>query len=123
MTHEKWIALTNDQQRLKIAKLCGLRAFYHMDGVSWVYGYRRGSGEFQGYVPKYLTDLNAMHEAEKRSTIFESWRDTKAWMNNLFRCSVLKRLPESDPDWVWLLQLEAAQRAEAFVLTLEPETP
>ena len=70
------------------------------------------------FVADYCNDLNAMHEAERTSTIFKSWRATKAWMDNLCICSDLGRLPESAPDWAFVLQASAAQRAEAFLKTI-----
>ena len=66
----------------------------------------------------FCNDLNAMHEAERTSTIFKSWRATKTWMDNLCICSDLGRLPESAPDWAFVLQATAAQRAEAFLKTI-----
>jgi hypothetical protein len=68
-------------------------------------------------IPDYLNDLNAMRSAEESSTIFESWRDTERWMNNL-SIAVLGRPCYSEPDRAFVLRATAAQRAEAFVMTM-----
>lgn len=126
MTREQWKQMTPDQRRIKVAELCGWNLHKWMglpcltdDPTEYQY-IRNGELLRESNLPDVETDLNAMHEAEQHSIIFESWRDTKIWMDNLCRCSKLGCLPESEPEWAFVLQATAAQRAEAFVLTLEP---
>jgi hypothetical protein len=65
-----------------------------------------------GYYPDYLNDLNAMHEAE--DTIRDnSW----AWLTYM---SQLNRIPSLEDEWLLAaVHATAAQRAEAFLKTLE----
>ena len=105
--------MTNEQINKAIAEVCGWKHIAFNRG--WV---ETGDGETQCVVPDYCNDLNAMHEAERTSTIFKSWRATKTWMENLCICSDLGRLPESAPDWAFVLQATPRQRAKAFLKTL-----
>jgi hypothetical protein len=99
--------MTPDEQRIAIAEACGWVAH------SWV-GYK--GRKCQGWLntktnlrslhlPDYLTDLNAMHEAEKVLT--PEQRDTYCdhLGGSLSACAFAT----------------AAQRAEAFCRTLFPE--
>jgi hypothetical protein len=72
-------------------------------------------------MPDYPNDLNAMREAEEKSTIFKSWRDTERWMQFL-ALAVLGRPCESEPDHAFVLRATARQRCEAFVRTLENQS-
>jgi hypothetical protein len=98
MKHEQWIRLTPDKQKRMVhelsghdAKLCPVHMMYECCG-------RR--------IPEYIYDLNAMFEAEKslegakRGRYYEHLLDvvTGPWS---------------------LIRLTAAQRAEAFVQTME----
>jgi hypothetical protein len=69
-------------------------------------------------VPAYEEDLNAMHEAEEQSTIFQSWRDTERWLRFL-SLATIGRACESEPDCAFVLRATARQRAEAFVKAME----
>jgi hypothetical protein len=126
--------MTNEEMNIAIAEACGLDVIQNPHGYkdrpeAWKTGLftpkaakqRRISWPSSATVkviPDYCNDLNAMHEAERTSTIFKSWRATKTWMDNLCICSDLGRLPESAPDWAFVLQASSAQRAEAFLKTL-----
>jgi len=61
-------------------------------------------------VPDYLNDLNAMHEAEQYPTLNETDGSRGRYVYNLSRCSGAEAIFST-----------AAQRAEAFALTMEPE--
>jgi hypothetical protein len=107
--------MTMGQRRLKVAKLAG----WETDGKYWWNleldktrpdnddGIRTG-------VPDYLNDLNAMHEAEQ------------VFHNNPVRSGIIPKymyethlltLTRGEPVYA-----TAAQRAEAFVLTMDKET-
>lgn len=92
--------MDKDKQRIKIAEACGWDLNH--DSQKWDYFQPNGKG-WNGPLPDYLNDLNAMHEAEK----------------------VLTRRQESDYDtflegivsgYMW--QATSEQRAEAFLDTL-----
>lgn len=77
--------ITDDEMRVKIAELCGWRKELYVDtfeGGSARMRWKNPVGEWVGYthrpaesnwLPDYLNDLNAMHEAEKTLTD-EEWR-------------------------------------------------
>ena len=120
MTHKEWIRLSELDQRIVVATLSGK---YHSDlrsalpnNVSVTHGME--ILDFAN-VPDYIQDLNAMHSAEQILNTMQSLRypTTSAW--NVYRenLSVLV----NDTDWVSLWSATAAQRAEAFVLTMSPE--
>jgi hypothetical protein len=99
--------MDQEKQRIAIANVCGLKDVRLMKS-SWLW---RGDALVYGnetLVPNYLTDLNAMHEAEKLFTnphsdkhIRQSYRN---WLHKLNRGQV------------W--SATAPQRAEAFLRTL-----
>ena len=125
MTREQWAGLTPEKQRIKVAELCG----WEYDGEYvvaagrpeervWIHSSSAWNGGWARIyeLPRYLNDLNAMHEAEKVMT------------------------PEQAIDYVWaigavidfengvpftatgnfqMMQATAAQRAEAFALTMD----
>jgi hypothetical protein len=71
-------------------------------------------------VPDYCNDLNAMHEAEKLLT------PRKRTFSELFReiryHKILGEIVRREDEFSWrTYHATAAQRAEAFVLTMEPE--
>jgi hypothetical protein len=112
--------MTNEQINIAIAEACGWNP--PPEGMGNI---THGGSKFMSskewrkvHIPNYCNDLNVMHEAERASTIFKSWRATKEWMDNLCICSNLGRLPESAPDWSFVLRASAAQRAKAFLRTL-----
>jgi hypothetical protein len=111
MTHEKWIALTPEQRRTKVAELCGWKSFPLSDGCPdyWEKGEDvRINGR---YLPDYLHDLNAMREAVNTLTDAQY---------NTF-CDLLWNFCGGASGKAGAINASAAQRAEAFVLTLEPE--
>ena len=96
MTRLDWFELTADERRVKVAKLCGCNTDRR---VSW-------RSTWEG-IPDYLVDLNAMYMAERLIEENEMQID---YMNNILDVS---------KQWA-ICHATAAQRAEAFVLTMEP---
>lgn len=127
MTHAQWIELTPVQQRIKVAELCewtDVRVAISWGGVPGVIGtcppeyrsplvWQYHGNPYNNLTPDYLNDLNAMHEAEETLD-----RD----MLGEYLAYLMKAQGETVISWR-LPFATAAQRAEAFVLTLEPETP
>ncbi len=118
MTHEKWIELSPDEQRIKIASLLGI---VDIEKTGWDTCDFCDIGLWKGRlngkvvnVPNYCKDLNAMQDA---------WRVLSSpqrvvFMTHISRFAKLKRAD------CWVLEfpgIPAAQWAEAFVLTMEPE--
>jgi hypothetical protein len=93
--------MTQDQKRIKIAEACG-----------WKTGYR--DLEAWRPLPDYFSDLNATHKAEK---VIVDW---VAYRINLSRVVGIGCAPDLDicDDIKSFLSATAAQRAEAFGLTL-----
>lgn len=139
MTHEQWIKLSPEEQRIKVAELCGWQEVrYGCDSGSYrgVVGTRPGwpigknymeelrkrpSGDFlwahnayNQMTPDYLNDLNAMHEAESIIGVGQISRYMRLLADR-------DKITDSDikrDDWA-AVHATAAQRAEAFVLTME----
>ena len=121
MNHETWAKLTDEQKRIKVAELCGYHGC-HWDGPSdyseFVPTSKDGvpKGYWLGKVPGYLNDLNAMHEALKQIT---SPAQHYTYLGILYRLYG----NTNALNWAWQEHnATAAQRAEAFVLTMEPES-
>lgn len=113
MTREQWAKLSEEEQKIKVAELCGWmydgkrvvatgrpeeNVWIHNES-SWHSGWAR---RFE--LPNYLNDLNAMHEAEKRLSPEDRGR-YEIRLGIIYYYSV------------W--HSTAAQRAEAFVLTMD----
>lgn len=110
MTHEEWVKLTPEQQRIKVAELCGWSDCYIESSDQWVWG-QSPSGDWH-VVPDYLQDLNAMHEAEANIGTNPNDEKWDRYTDNLF----ILTMPNEH-----LYRATAAQRAEAFVLTMTEE--
>lgn len=112
-----------EAQRIAIAQACGWR--YHNDGdYVWLIlpngSKRLGHGDraHKEYwecdiesLPDYLNDLNAMHAAEGvlSEDQWRSWEHVAATLS----------FPRgSTPLAIWIARMTAAQRAEAFLRTL-----
>ena len=100
--------MTPEQQRVAIAEACGLTNVAPMivknvkhegDDITV------GIWSDDGWVPQYLNDLNAMHEAEKV---------LKREQIEIY-CEHLN--PKNHGIW-WGIHATAAQRAKAFVKTI-----
>lgn len=127
MTHEDWVKLTPDEQRVKIAELCGWKVMRHgpvmASGCYGCFGYPPDRHDWIGYenidVPNYLNDLNDMHEAEKML----GDRSSPLWskyIQHLNNSSYVDLQEQTVREWVFSIHATAAQRAEAFVLTMCP---
>ena len=118
--------MTPDQQRTAIAKICGwtdIRRQRLYAGDQDLWGTKLIGGEkHRNRLPDYLNDLNACHEMEKVLTQ-DQMIDYSRHVGKL----VTSHLPASRAAWMdfKLINATAAQRAEAFLLTLGlwQETP
>ena len=91
-----------EQQRIAIAEACGLT------DEEWICA--KGEWCFNSCVPDYINDLNAMHEAEK--TLNQNLAAEYARM--LTSIAWQSEQPTFAP-----MTATAAQRAEAFLCTIE----
>ena len=107
-----------EQQRIAIAEACGLTNVAPMivknvkhegDDITV------GIWSDDGWVPQYLNDLTAMHEAEKVLT-----QDQMIDYSRHVGKSVTSHLPASRAAWMdfQLINVTASQRAEAFLRTI-----
>ena len=117
MTREKWKKLTEEEQRIKVAELCG-----------WVYDGKRvaatgrpaesiwmreGKWGRMFEMPDYIYDLNAMHEAE--DLVFAHIHSE---VGEQYSLKLVEICAGSERESI---RATAAQRAEAFVLTMDGE--
>ena len=131
MTRSKWVKLSPEEQRIKVALLAGWTGgengdWIEPDGTSCQCLYPSGgaNGKLVGFgkydneaVPSdYLNDLNACHDMEE--ALPEERKRTFAFI----LAQILDTTPTVDLDDQFLnIHATAAHRAEAFVLTMEPE--
>ena len=112
MTRKDWEGLSAALQWRKAALAAG---WYDLHYNSWwaLYGrHQEHSQDLKTRVPAYLEDLNAMHEVETAYINTGALSNTYAgWLQVL--------VEEADPDLCRYYHPTAAQRAEAFVLTME----
>ena len=104
--------MNKEQQQIAIAKAC----FWTINSLDLSSGWRKGVTNFTSnleYLPDYLNDLNAMHEAEK---ILDQMQ-ARAYSDFL---------GQSEQDGTWAgchcFHQTAAQRAEAFLKTIDKWT-
>ena len=113
--------MIEEQQRIAIAEACGWnfdpeRTRQWKTRGKWVSGPKGVPAlAFAHNIPDYLSDLNAMHEAEE--TLQESQRVT--YSNELYDLAVEHQLKTGK--WRYL-SMTAAQRAEAFLRTIDKWT-
>lgn len=104
--------MTPEQQRIKIAEACGWK--HHHTRPSETERHQK-KWRYLSDLPDYLNDLNAMYEAEKVLKYFPDY---------LFHLrEIVGPFPDamsewSDYHWQDVVHATAAQRAEAFGLTL-----
>ena len=102
--------MTPEQQRIAIAEACGWTVLEPevKPAIIYLWALRQGfiHEENREIIPDYLNDLNAMHEAEKTLT-------DKA--HEEFRLNLYEVLGD---DSRLIVSSTAAQRAEAFLLTI-----
>jgi hypothetical protein len=103
--------MTPEEQRIAIAEACGWEARH--DHLKWTW-LRPDGRAFNGELPDYLNDLNAMHEAEKVLREMQ----TMTYLDRLGDI-VSQGMGEGSYGEIWnILHATAAQRAEAFLRTL-----
>lgn len=138
MTTEQLSKLTPEEKRIRIAEACGMhgrfviikrRRYYRAHGSgytdriseAWVvdeaearrhdYPHDEPVTHHPAPMPDYLNDLDAIHEAEKTLTP-DLWN---SYVNHLEGLIEAEDQPERDFRW---MTAAAAQRADAFLLTL-----
>jgi hypothetical protein len=104
-----------EKQRIAIAEACGYKRCVNQDGIGYAAEVWVKPGlptvPYPDRLPGYLNDLNAMHEAEL-SLSFDQWMNFS---------NTLQQLTENDtesPAFNRGMSATAAQRAEAFLRTL-----
>ena len=111
--------MTSAQQRIAIAEACGWTEI-----SDWGAGGINGKHPTEPWVeviPDYLNDLNAMHEAEKMLWGMD-WSNRYAFNDNLANILKGRTVNRNDWDAETLLDATAAQRAEAFLRTIDKWT-
>jgi hypothetical protein len=95
-----------EQQRIAIAEACGWTNI-RWNGVryNWV-GHRPETARDDYALPDYLNDLNAMHDAEKTMGDAQLWVEYQSYLSDAME------------HVGWLYHATAAQRAKAFLKTL-----
>lgn len=115
MNRETWIKLTPKQQRIKVAELHGWK---QKMSAPWV----NPEGLCRNEVPDYLNNLNAMHEAVWSQDNFGFLLRYCANLELIVLGPAnLSERRDSSVGRFRIYSATAAQRAEAFVLAMEPE--
>ena len=112
-------AMTPEQQRIAIAEACGF--IYDKICDCWRkdrLAYFIGDPSHFLQIPDYLNDLNAMHEAEQILWGM-GWSNRYAFNDNLANTLKGRTVNRNEWDAETLLDATAAQRAEAFLRTLD----
>jgi len=125
MTAEEYDALSEEEQRIAVAELCGWKKIKSLTNKLPI-GLAPYSGRLDHYrqeVPDYLNDLNAMHEAENQIR-HGSTGIRERWV--LFLAHVVTQRKYMCIDLSWGLSCliagaTAKQRCKAFVLTMTEE--
>lgn len=118
MTKDELAALTPEQKRIRIAEACGFKR------QAWCNGAVRPDGAWLGRTEPYkevllrispdylndLNDLNACHEMELQLNEAQRYKYV-GWLDSI------TDKPGDAPYW-FLLHATAAQRCDAFLLTL-----
>jgi hypothetical protein len=108
--------MNEHEQRIAIAEVCRWT-----DISVWGAGGINGKHPTEPWVeviPDYLNDLNAMHEAEKMLWGMD-WSNRYAFNDNLANTLKGRTVNRNEWDAETLLDATAAQRAEAFLRTLD----
>lgn len=115
MTREQWAKMSDEERRVRIARICGWDEFAKNESFANITGRWRMS-LCRATVPNYLNDINAMHDAEK-SLIYCAGGDREMRIIDYTALLDVFTLDEV----VMGYSATAAQRAEAFILTMEKE--
>jgi len=138
MTRDELNKLTDKEKRVKIAKVCGLSStryrFYYGEerilcegwtsrkdaeaeqenlkvNYRWLVYPELHEYEDIDALPDYLNDLNACHEMEKTLDSNQRWIYDKK-----LACCLIDNSTHIEDGWMW--HATAAQRADAFLLTV-----
>ena len=118
MNHDEWETLTDDEKRIKVARLCGWERkpsprLKGPDG-QWPWVNAWGAFAYDTWaLPDYLNDLNAMHEAVDSIGIDGEDFAVRLWQ------LVCAGKPLTDrAAMLMFCNATAAQRAEAFVAAM-----
>lgn len=105
--------MNKEKQRIAIAEACGWYpvSYHHLKHVQYWAHKELGSTQF---LPDYVFDLNAMHEAEK---VFNTSFHEAAYDNEVFRVVHREKMGNGVSTFD-KIHATAAQRAEAFLRTL-----
>lgn len=95
--------MTPERQRIAIAEWCG----WKKGNCGWWEG---PQGQETPYLPDYMNDLNAIHEAEKKLTVTGEYRDKL--MDAAFKGNT------TNSKFVAWWNATADQRAEALLRTI-----
>lgn len=118
--------MSPEAQCLSIAEICGWIKCYVATTddalergytAGYVYGIQPDTTRYRP-VPAYLTDLNAMHEAEK--TLTENEQEDYVCTLELILYPEGFPYPMYEPHWFILIHATASQRAEAFLRVKRP---
>jgi len=105
------MSMTPDEQRIAIAEACGWTNTPRYDSgkLCW---YKKGElvATRSSHLPDYLSDLNAIHEAEKALT------EEQCFIYNDHLCEIVDGGSQIE-GWLW--RATAAQRAEAFLRVIQ----
>lgn len=107
-------ALTPQQQRQRIAEMCGWNPCPLFDCPSWTQHPSGMIGPFVFDLPDYLNDLNAIAGAEQTLTAEQQHH----YITHLVEHTHGRRYPDEVSVWK-LLNATALQRAQAFLLTID----
>jgi len=108
VTRAEWKKMNRGQKNAKIANLLGWNVRYYNSGHIWFAKNPRGKlvGEFD--IPNFTEDLNAIHMAEKKLR------------SEAYRLTYQMYLDQIMGPTRWnLMKATAAERAEAFLMTMQ----
>ena len=112
--------MNKEQQQIAIAKAC----FWTINSLDLSSGWRKGVTNFTSnleYLPDYLNDLNAMHEAEK--VLYQDPNLPKKYTQQI-KAAICREagVKKAKMDFDVCITATAAQRAEAFLKTIDKWT-
>ena len=110
--------MTPEAQRIAMAEFCGWTDIKECSCKKVPRGTHAASDR-EGHLPDYLTDLNAMHEAEKVLNNRDKIRYATCLFNEVLGAPVSVETANASRDGFFAhIHATAAQRAEAFLCTL-----